>query len=871
MLIYAKAPLFLWVEVVATACYTQNRSIIRRRHEKTPYELLHDRKHDLSYLHVFGALCYPNNASKDLGKLQAKADIGIFIGYAPKKKAYHIYNRCTRKIIETIHVDFDELTAIASEQLGSRPRLQCMTPTTSSFRLVPNLIPQQPCIPPPRDDWDCLFQHMFDEYFNPPTIVVSPALIAAAPRAVSLADLHVSLSIDQDAPSISIPSSQEQEHSPIIFQGFKESPKTPHFHYDPLHESFHEDSTCQGSLSNIYKVKTDEFGGVLKNKARLVAQGFMQEESINFEESFAPVARIEAIQIFVANAAKKNMTIFQIDVKTAFLNGELKEEDYVSQLEGFVDQDNLSHVYKLKKAMYGLKQAPRAWYDMLLSFLISQYLSKGVVDLTLFTHKAGNDLLLVENGIVELYFVKTEYQLADIFTKLLPRERFNFLIEELVVYMHQFWEIVTKDKSTYQFKIDNKKFSVNVEVFRDILNICPRIQDFVALIWEDLAYHIDNIDSNKQDKMFYLRFTKIIIHHFFEKDKSISMRNRMFMHTARDDSLLGTMRFVSRHTDTQVYVAIIPKEMTNQALLDSVAYKTYYAIALGAKPPRSRKSQKKSDLAISSEESPSKKKSAKAKKESPSKKKSAKAKKVDATKHKPTKKKAPVKVDRGKGLNILLKVALSEPTQLKEATKRSKKEFHASHASGSGNGTNFESGVLDEQHRKTSVKKKIKMMKLILKMIVMVMMINNDDDGNDGDGGDDDDDDDDDDNQEDDDTYKDDEETDNYDTYADDEETHSDRTESDRIKIPVLNQSRIEYYEEEEEEEKIDDEETLDEEDDEFTKEMYNDVNVNLGNRDVDMTDVDQGEADQQNVSQESGFKQVDEDAHVTLTLVLDT
>ncbi|GKD16374.1 retrovirus-related pol polyprotein from transposon TNT 1-94 [Tanacetum coccineum] len=118
-------------------------------------------------------------------------------------------------------------------------------------------------------------------------------------------------------------------------------------------------------LKWIYKVKTDESGGVLKNKARLVAQGFRQEEGIDFKESFALVARIEAIRIFVANAAHKNMMIYQMDVKTAFLNGELKEEVYVSQPEGFVDQDNPSHVYKLKKALYGLKQAPRAWYDML--------------------------------------------------------------------------------------------------------------------------------------------------------------------------------------------------------------------------------------------------------------------------------------------------------------------------------------------------------------------------------------------------------------------------------------------------------------------------------------------------------------------------
>ncbi|GJW47470.1 retrovirus-related pol polyprotein from transposon TNT 1-94 [Tanacetum coccineum] len=201
-------------------------------------------------------LCYPNSDSEDLGKLQAKADIGIFIGYAPKKKAYHIYNRRTQKIIETIHVDFDELTAMASEQLGSGPGLQSMTPSTSCSGLVTNPIPQQPCNPPKRDDWDHLFQPMFDEYFNPPTITVSPVLVAATPIAVDLANSPVSTLIDQDAPSTSIPSTQEQVHSLIISQGFEESLKTPHFHDDPLHESLHEDSTSQGSSSNVRPIHT---------------------------------------------------------------------------------------------------------------------------------------------------------------------------------------------------------------------------------------------------------------------------------------------------------------------------------------------------------------------------------------------------------------------------------------------------------------------------------------------------------------------------------------------------------------------------------------------------------------------------------------
>ncbi|GJR77037.1 retrovirus-related pol polyprotein from transposon TNT 1-94 [Tanacetum coccineum] len=284
MLIFSKAPLFLWAEAINTACYTQNRSLIRLRYNKTPYELMQDKKPDLSFFHVFGSLCYPTNDHEDLG--------------------------------------------------------------------------------------------------------------------------------------------------------FKESPKTPTFHDDPLNESPNEDSTPQGSSSNVRQIHTpfEHLGrwtkdhpianvigdpsrsvGVLKNKARLVAQGFKQEEGIDFEESFAPVARIEAIRIFIANVAHKNMTIYQMEVKTAFLNGELKEEVYVSQPEGFVDQENPSHVYKLRKALYGLKLAPRAWYDMLSSFLISQQFSKGAVDPTLFTRHAGNDILLVQIYVDDIIFASTNTAMCNEF------------------------------------------------------------------------------------------------------------------------------------------------------------------------------------------------------------------------------------------------------------------------------------------------------------------------------------------------------------------------------------------------------------------------------------------------------------------------
>nr|GFA61596.1 retrotransposon protein, putative, unclassified [Tanacetum cinerariifolium] len=247
MLIYAKAPLFLWAEAVVTACYTQNRSIIRLRHEKTPYELLHNKLPDLSFLYVFGALCYTTNDSENLGKVQPKADIWIFIGYAPTKKAFQIYNRRTRRIVETIHVDFDELTVMASEQ--------SMEPKTYK---------------------DALIQ------------------------------------------SCRIEAIQEELNE---FERLKVWELIPR-----------PDKVMVITLKWIYKVKLDELGGILKNKARLVACGYHQEEGIDFEKSFASVARLKAIRIFLAYAAHKNMVRLNVPVRrirtdngTEFVNQMLRD------------------------------------------------------------------------------------------------------------------------------------------------------------------------------------------------------------------------------------------------------------------------------------------------------------------------------------------------------------------------------------------------------------------------------------------------------------------------------------------------------------------------------------------------------------------
>ncbi|GKA15812.1 integrase, catalytic region, zinc finger, CCHC-type containing protein [Tanacetum coccineum] len=233
----------------------------RKNQEILPPTQAEDTNQEKLYL-LHMDLCGPmrvasiNGKSDGLGKLDAKADIGIFVGYAPAKKAFRVYNKRTQKIIKTIHVTFDEILAMAFEQFSSGPGLHSMTPATSSSGLVPNTVSQQPYILPNRDDWDHLFQPIFDEYFNPPTIAFSSVQEAAAPRAAVLADSPVSTSIDQDALSSSIPSTQEQEHSLSISQGLEESPKTPIFCDDPLHESLHEDSTSQGSSSNMRQIHT---------------------------------------------------------------------------------------------------------------------------------------------------------------------------------------------------------------------------------------------------------------------------------------------------------------------------------------------------------------------------------------------------------------------------------------------------------------------------------------------------------------------------------------------------------------------------------------------------------------------------------------
>nr|GEZ88948.1 retrovirus-related Pol polyprotein from transposon TNT 1-94 [Tanacetum cinerariifolium] len=157
--------------------------------------------------------------------------------------------------------------------------------------------------------------------------------------------------------------------------------------------------------------EVDEENTIIRNKTYLVVRGYLQEEGIDFEESFAPVARMEAIRIFLAHATHKSFIVFQMDVKTAFLHGSLKEDMYVCQPKGFIDAHHPSHVYKLKEVLYGLKQALRAWYDELPKFLLHNHLNKGTIDPTLFIRRFDNDIFVVEVYVDDIIFGSTNLRL----------------------------------------------------------------------------------------------------------------------------------------------------------------------------------------------------------------------------------------------------------------------------------------------------------------------------------------------------------------------------------------------------------------------------------------------------------------------------
>nr|GEV33437.1 retrovirus-related Pol polyprotein from transposon TNT 1-94 [Tanacetum cinerariifolium] len=353
MLTFANLPLFLWAEAIATTCFIQNRSIIHKHFDKTPYELMNKRKPNIQFFYVFGCKCYLLNDYEDVEKLKEKGDVRVFVGYSKESVAFRIYNKQTRKIHESVNI---------------------MKSSTSNVKTSNIEIPSNE-------------EEVFHE---------SSESFQEESSSSSLND-----DVQQSSQEVGVPSSNTQSISNNMVPNVDEA-STSHNLFNKHFEDACFDATLRDAdwvsaiqveldqferlkvcrlvprpegktiikTKWIFKNKKDESSLVIRNKARLVAVGYFQQEGINYDEMFAPVARIEAIRLFLAYAAHKDFTVFQMDVKTAFLNGILKEEVYVGQPPGFVSKQYPDHVYALDKALYGLKQAPQAWYDVLLQFLI---------------------------------------------------------------------------------------------------------------------------------------------------------------------------------------------------------------------------------------------------------------------------------------------------------------------------------------------------------------------------------------------------------------------------------------------------------------------------------------------------------------------
>ncbi|GJY26754.1 retrovirus-related pol polyprotein from transposon TNT 1-94 [Tanacetum coccineum] len=324
MLSASKLPLFFWAEVIVTARYTQNRSLIIPRHENTPYHIINERKPTLKYLHIFGCTCYLVKDGENLDKMKEKGDLCIFVGYSTTLKRYRVYNKRTRLIVESIHINFVEIKELTFGHNSSS-------------------------LAPPR-----LMTPLFEEYFTAgnQSVSKSSALSDYCKKQDTQPTTNIQPTTEPTTPTTNVNAEENN-----IDQ--KENARfEPYEFINPFYTPAQE--VAESSSCILWKNKKDEDNTVICNKARLVAKGYAQEKGIDFEESFAPVARLEAVQIFVAYTTHKSIPIYQMDVKTAFLNGPLKEEVYVAQRDGFVDPDHPEKVYHVRKALYGLKQAPRA-------------------------------------------------------------------------------------------------------------------------------------------------------------------------------------------------------------------------------------------------------------------------------------------------------------------------------------------------------------------------------------------------------------------------------------------------------------------------------------------------------------------------------
>ncbi|KAK9169349.1 hypothetical protein Syun_001489 [Stephania yunnanensis] len=414
-----------WAEAINTACYVINKVNVRKQVKKTPYELWKGRKPNISYFKVFGCTCYVLNDKDQLDKFDPKSKVCTFLGYSMHNKAYRVFNRSTKTIEESIHVKFDEVD----------PKVK-MTQNLEKLRI---------------DDED---DGTLGQTSNSQEVEACKESDTSAPKNSRLLIGHSSQQIIGDPnKGVITRSTLHRDEGHIAFVSQTEPTKID----DALGDEFWvmamqeelshfvrnkvwtlvprpKDHTTIGTKW-VFRNKKNEKGEIVRNKARLVAQGYNQEEGIDYEEAFAPVARLEAIRMLLAYACYNGFLLYQMDVKSAFLNGFINEEVYVEQPPGFEDHEHPGHVYHLQKALYGLRQAPRAWYDRLSAFLLKKGFKKGTLDPTLFILIEKRDMLLVQIYVDDIIFGSSNTSLCNEFSSLMTNEFEMSMMGELTYFL----------------------------------------------------------------------------------------------------------------------------------------------------------------------------------------------------------------------------------------------------------------------------------------------------------------------------------------------------------------------------------------------------------------------------------------------------
>ncbi|GJT11622.1 retrovirus-related pol polyprotein from transposon TNT 1-94 [Tanacetum coccineum] len=393
MLIFSCAPLFLWAE------------------------LINSKKPDISFLHVFGALCYPKNDREDLRKLRAK---GLALTYAPSIISQQKpTERDLDLLFEAMYDDYIKadyaptLTNSSSQAADIPSTSQVVDETETQEHVQPqvNVAPLQPVIA--ADNWTK--DHPLEQVIGEP----SRPILTRNQLKIDGDMCMYALTVSTMEPT----TIKQAMTEPAWIESMQEE-LLQFKRLDVWELVALPDNVRALTLKWLFKNKHDKENTVIRNKTRLVVRGYSQEEGINFEESFAPVAKMEAIRISLAFTEHKSCTVFQMDVKTAFLHGSLKENMYVCQPEGFINDDHPSHVYKLKKALYGLNQVPRAWYDELAKFLLPNHFTKGTINPTLFIRSFDDDILVVQVYVDDIIFGSTNPRYSQLFSDLM-KSRFK--------------------------------------------------------------------------------------------------------------------------------------------------------------------------------------------------------------------------------------------------------------------------------------------------------------------------------------------------------------------------------------------------------------------------------------------------------------